>query len=77
MGYHMGHPERSRMAALEWMHSVQGELEADPGAVAGLSRDSNRISAHGGSSMGEMDAVAPLEYPLRTLCPHGLTRVTP
>jgi len=76
MGYHMGRPERSRMAALEWMHSVQGESEADSGAVVDLSHDSNRISAHGGSSMGEMDAIAPLEYPLRTLCPRGLTGVT-
>jgi hypothetical protein len=54
MSFHIGHNERSRTVALEWLQSVQGRAEADPGAVMNLFRDSSRISAHGGSSIGDV-----------------------
>ena len=58
MGYHTGSGRlnRSKMAVSEWVRSVEGGSEADPGTVINLFDDSgsSRISAHGGSSMGDV-----------------------
>ncbi|OJA14295.1 hypothetical protein AZE42_10486 [Rhizopogon vesiculosus] len=68
MAGHIGRAERSRLAAMEWMHR-QGGSEADPGTAVNVFHNSDRILAHGGSSMGDLDAVVPLEYPLPSTNP--------
>lgn len=57
------------MVALEWLQGVQGRAEVDPGTVINLFHDSSRILAHGGSSIGNLDKIVSLEYPLPSTNP--------
>ncbi|KAF9231618.1 hypothetical protein BU15DRAFT_82167 [Melanogaster broomeanus] len=61
--------ERTRVRALEWLKSVEEGTTADDTEVLAPADFPGTTWAHGGSSIGNLDEVSAVEYPLRSTNP--------
>ncbi|KAF8838028.1 hypothetical protein BDN67DRAFT_955732 [Paxillus ammoniavirescens] len=61
---HLDRLEITRFGALAWMKSIKEGTTADEGEVLAAIDFPGATWAHGGSSMGNMDHIFPVEYPL-------------